>query len=359
MKKTIPVSICQLYVVKVTRVQDHIIHKVHFPLELCFSAMVMASSSTKPEIAHDISPYLIEYSDGTIERQGTERVPPGFDPQTGVTSKDIIIIPETGVSARIYRPTVSITTNQKLPLVLYFHGGAFVIASPALPYYHNFCNSLVGSTNAVLVSVDYRRAPEHPLPAAFDDAWAAIQWVAAHAAGDGPEGWLNEEVVDYNRLFLAGDSAGATMVHHIASQIGGSGLDKWFRIEGIILIHPYFWGRDPIGSQTTDPRRQMVDRWWLYVCPSDKGCDDPLINPFSDGAPGVDRVICERMLVLVADNDVLKDRGRLYYDAMSMKREKGKVEFYVTQGKDHVFHIFDPGCDEAIELRRKVTSFIS
>lgn len=318
----------------------------------------MDSPSSKPaEIAHDISPYLIEYSDGTIERQGTERAPPGFDPETGVTSKDIIIIPETGVSARIYRPKT--TTSQKLPLVLYLHGGAFIIASPAFPFYHNFCNTLVGSTGSVLVSVDYRRAPEHPLPAALEDAWAAIQWVAAHASGGGPEPWLTDGTVDYNRVFLAGDSAGATLAHHTACRLSVLDLDKRVGFEGVALIHPYFWGKDPVGPEGSDPRREMVDRWWLYVCPSDRGCDDPLINPFADGAPGFDRVACDKMLVMVAGNDVLRERGRLYCDAMSKRRENGKVEFYETEGKDHVFHIFDPSCDEAVELRRKLASFIN
>ncbi|XP_057518305.1 probable carboxylesterase 2 [Amaranthus tricolor] len=304
------------------------------------------------EIAYDISPYLIEYKDGTIQRlAGTEWVPPGFDPQTNVTSEDIIIIPESGVSARIYRPS---TTIHNRPILLYLHGGAFVIASPGLPYYHNFCNQLVQSTDIIIISLDYRRAPENPLPAAFHDSWAAIEWIAAHK----PDKWIHDGI-DYHRLFIAGDSAGATMTHHIACKLTDSGLGKQISVEGVILIHPFFRGKDPIGSEINDPRKGVVDGWWNYVCRSDKGCDDPFINPFSDGAPEIESVAGKRMIVLVAEEDVLKERGKYYYDGIVKSGWKGKVELFESKRKGHVFHIFDPDCDEAMELRRNLASFIN
>jgi len=317
----------------------------------------MASSHpTQPQVAHNVFPYLIEYKDGSIQRlAGTQQAPPGFDPSSQVTSKDVLLQPETGVCARIYRPE-AVPTDEKLPIVIYFHGGAFLIATPAEPLYHGFCNAFSGSAKALLVSVDYRLAPEHPLPAAFDDAWAVVHWIAAHAGGGGPESCLNEGA-DFQRVFLSGDSAGATLAHHVAS---GVGLPTQVRIEGIALIHPYFWGTNPVGSELSDPgRKAMVDKWWEYVCPSDKGCDDPLINPFSDGAPSLDGVECERMLVMVAEKDILRDRGRMYYDAMVRSKIRLKAEFYETTGQDHVFHLFNPNCGEAKELVSKLASFIN
>lgn len=313
----------------------------------------MDSSFTTKEVAHDIFPYLVQYKNGTVERiAGTRQVPPGFDRQNDVVSKDILLIPETGVSARLYRPTA----NEKLPLVIYFHGGAFLIASPAEPLYHNFCNALAGSARALVVSVGYRLAPEHPLPAAFDDTWAAIQLIAAHASGDGPELWLNKGV-DFGRVFLTGDSAGATLIHHASFHVG---LLGWVRIRGIALIHPYFWGKDPIGPEGADPvRKSMVDTWWEYVCPSDKGCDDPFINPFANGAPSLDMVYCDKMLVMVAEKDILSGRGRIYYDAMVKSKNNNMVELFETLGEDHVFHIFNPHCEKAKELMQKLASFIN
>ncbi|KAL2932150.1 putative carboxylesterase 2 [Bienertia sinuspersici] len=222
---------------------------------------------------------------------------------------------------------------------MYFHGGAFLIASPAEPLYHKFCNTLAGSANALIVSVDYRRAPEHPLPIAFEDAWTTIQWVAAHVSGSGPEDWLNQRV-DFNKVYLVGDSAGATMAHQLAPRVVDS-LTQ-IKIHGIGSIHPYFWGSNPIGLERADPVRN-------------KGSDDPLINPFVDGAPSFDKVVCEKMIVLVAEKDILRDRGRLYYEAMLKHR---KVEFFETLGEDHVFHLFNPQLEKAKVLMSKLASFI-
>ncbi|KAL9247531.1 hypothetical protein vseg_020955 [Gypsophila vaccaria] len=314
-----------------------------------------SSTPLKPHISYDMSPYLLQYSDGTISRlAGSERIPPGFDPRTSVTSKDILI--NKDIPARIYTP---ITSNHKLPLVLYFHGGAFVIASPSFPLYHDFCNRLVSSANVILVSVDYRLAPEHPLPAAYDDAWAAALWAAAHADGHGPEEWLNNNNVDFTKIILAGDSAGSTLAHHISCRVGRSCSSEKVCFEGMVLIHPYFWGTDPIGSEPQDPRKQMVDKWWMFVCPSDKGCDDPLINPFSDEAPKVDKIICNRMMVLVAEKDVLCERGRYYCENVRKSGWKGQVEYFVSKGEDHVFHLFDGECEKAMEMMKKIALFIN
>jgi len=85
-------------------------------------------------------------------------------------------------------------------VVLYFHGGGYVLGD--LDGYDSVCRRLCEDSGAVVVSVDYRLAPENEFPAAVDDAWTAVQWVAAH--GD-------ELGVDPNRLGVAGDSAGAVL----------------------------------------------------------------------------------------------------------------------------------------------------
>ncbi|XP_057457725.1 probable carboxylesterase 2 [Lotus japonicus] len=114
-----------------------------------------------------------------------ETVPPGLDSETDVVSKDTTIIPETGVKARLYHPNSTPETT-KLPSVIYLHGRGFMVSAPADPLYHNnTLNKLVAEANVVAVSVDYRLVPEHLLPAAYEDSWTALQWVASHASEDG------------------------------------------------------------------------------------------------------------------------------------------------------------------------------
>jgi len=312
------------------------------------------------EIARDVFPFLRVYKDGTIERlAGTEVSHAGLDPETGVLSKDTVIVPETGVSARLYRPN-SAKGNRKLPLVIYYHGGGFFISSAADPKYHNSLNRLVAEANIVLVSVDYRIAPENPLPAAYDDSWAALQWVAAHAKEDGgSEAWLKDHV-DFGRVFLAGDSCGANVAHHFALKLKDCELGHQINIQAIAMIFPYFWGKDPIGVEVTDQaRKSMVDNWWLLVCPSEKGCDDPLINPFADGSPSLESLACKRLLVIVAEKDILRDRGRLYYEKMVNSEWQGTAEFMEVQGEDHVFHIHNPDCENAKSMFKGLASFIN
>lgn len=85
-------------------------------------------------------------------------------------------------------------------IVVYYHGGGFVLGD--LDGYDNVCRQLSDDAGAVVVSVDYRLAPEHPFPAAVDDAWAAFEWVAAHVA---------ELCSEDARIAVAGDSAGALL----------------------------------------------------------------------------------------------------------------------------------------------------
>ncbi|KAL1200947.1 putative carboxylesterase 2 [Cardamine amara subsp. amara] len=308
--------------------------------------------SRKKQVSLELLPWLVVHTDGTIERlAGTEVCPPGLDSETRVLSKDIIIEPKTGLTARIYRPE-SIQPGQKLPLALYFHGGAFLISSASFPSYHTNLNKLVAEANIIAVSVNYRLAPEHPLPTAYEDSWNALQTIQTIN-----EPWI-KDYADLNRLFLLGDSAGSNISHHLAFKAKQS--DQTLKIKGIGLIHPYFWGTKPIGSEAEDEaRKQMVDGWWEFICPSGKGSDDPWINPFADGSPDLEELECERVMITVAEKDILRDRGMMYYERLVKSKWRGKVEIMETKGKDHVFHIFEPDCDEAMEMVRCLVLFIN
>ncbi|CBI32436.3 unnamed protein product, partial [Vitis vinifera] len=176
--------------------------------------------------------------DGLVERLlGTDVVPPAMNSETGVSTKDVVIAPETGVSARLFKPN-SVNPEKRLPLLVYFHGGGFSLCSPYCSIYHNYLTSLVLEADIIAVSVAYRLAPENPVPAAYEDSWAALQWVVSHCNGQGSEPWLKDHA-DFQRVFLAGDSAGGNISHNLAVQAGVEGLGG-VKLQGICVVHPYF-----------------------------------------------------------------------------------------------------------------------
>ena len=114
-------------------------------------------------------------------------------------------IPAPGrqIPARIYRPN----DKDDLPVMVYFHGGGWVIGD--LETHDSFCRSLAKTGNFVVIAVDYRLAPEHKFPAAHEDCMEATSWIAANEAA---------LAVDTSRLIVAGDSAGATMAAAVCQQ---------------------------------------------------------------------------------------------------------------------------------------------
>ncbi|CAI0558210.1 unnamed protein product [Linum tenue] len=325
----------------------------------------MASSdSNQRKIVTEFPGTIRVYDDGTVERlRDTDFVPPSISVGGGgVSSKDVVI--NSNFSARLYLPP---HCHRKLPLLLYFHGGAFCISSPFCGKYHRYVSRLAAEARVVVVSFAYRLAPEHPIPAAYDDARAGIRWAVSHRAGNGPEPWLNDHV-DFDRVLLSGESAGGNIVHNLAMAVGdpefGCRSSLAVKIHGLVMIHPYFWGKDPIGLEKADgARKAMVDNWWTFVCPSNEGCDDPYINPFVGGAPpSAEELGCQRVAIFVAERDILCDRGKAYYRSLARsegQNGKVRVELVETKGEDHIFHLFNPDCEAAAGLFDSWASFIN
>ncbi|KAK3024523.1 hypothetical protein RJ639_043715 [Escallonia herrerae] len=144
--------------------------------------------SAKADVAHDFYPWFRVYTDGSVERfLESPLVPPSLD----VRSKDIAI--STTACARLFLPKAA--PNEKLPLLIYIHGGFFSIESPFSSTYHGYVNSLVSQSKVIAVSIEYRLAPENPVPACYDDCYAVMKWVAQHkdsAHRPGLVPWLSE-----------------------------------------------------------------------------------------------------------------------------------------------------------------------
>lgn len=308
------------------------------------------------EILHDFSPLMRVNKDGRIERlMGQGSVPAQSDPETGVQIKDVEIDPQINLSARLYLPQ-NVDPVQKIPLFIYFHGGAFVIESASSPTYHKHLSMVAAQAKVVIVSVNYRLAPEYPLPIAYEDSWLDFKWVTSHANGDGHEPWLKDHA-DFNRVYLGGDSAGGNIAHHIAIRVGLEKLEG-VKLVGIFLACPYFWGKDLIdGEEENLGAKDYVEKLWLFANPNSSGLDDPLINPEKD--PKLCSLGCEKALVYVAGKDPLRFRGFYYKEALEKSGWPGTVEIVEVKDEEHVFHLFAPEAENAMAMLKKLVSFLN
>ncbi|KAK1631391.1 hypothetical protein QYE76_005706 [Lolium multiflorum] len=302
-------------------------------------------------VAFDAPGYFRFYKSGKIERLNQSPIlPAGVDEATGVTSKDVVLDADTGLTVRLYLPNLQEKPSAKLPVLVYFHGGSFLIGSAKDATYHAYVNALAAAAGVLAVSVDYRLAPEHPLPAAYDDSWAALRWAAS-----AQDGWIAEHG-DLSRLFLAGDSAGANIVHDMLMRVADSGGPN---VEGAILLHPWFCGSTPIEREP--PAVTMVTGMlWSYACPGAAGgADDPRMNPLAPGAPALDKLGCVRMLVTAGLEDGLAARNRAYHDAVAGSSWSGNAAWHGSDGEGHVFFLGKPGCEKGKQLMDRIVAFIA
>lgn len=299
--------------------------------------------SSTNDVIHDFPPFFKVYKDGRVEKYkmlAVESAPAGLDPKAGVQSKDVEISSETGVNVRIFMPT-NTRPGQKLPLLVHYHGGGFCIASALDAVTKKFLTSLVSKADIIAISVEYRLAPEYPLPIAYEDSYSGLEWVASHSNGSGPDPWMNE-YADLSRVFLVGESAGANIAHNVAVRAGANGLPG-LKIVGVIIVHPFFVGKE-------------TDEMYKFLCPTSSGRDDdPRLNPAVD--PNLKKMACDRVMVFVAENDGLRNRGEAYYEALGKRGWSGKLEFFETKGEDHCFHMFKNN-ENAEILKKKVRDFI-
>ncbi|CAL5088029.1 unnamed protein product [Urochloa decumbens] len=318
--------------------------------------------SSNAEIAFECGFFRL-YSDGKVERTGgMNTVPASFDAATGVTSKDVVIDAATGVAARLYLPSIQTATPilsesdddsaaTKFPVLVIFHGGYFVVGSPGNRNFHGYVNSLVASARVIAVSVDYRLAPEHPLPAAYDDAWAALTWAAS-----GADPWLADHG-DLGRVFVAGASAGANVAHNTAVAAGASAAT---RIEGVILLHPSFCGEQRFEDEAEEFWQANKRRWSVIFPGATDGSDDPRINPMAAaGESGLAKLAGKRMFVSTASEDPRAPRGRAYCEAVRASGWPGKVEWFETEGKGHCFFVSDHFSREAVAVMDRVVAFVA
>ncbi|MCL7043233.1 hypothetical protein MKW94_012492 [Papaver nudicaule] len=131
-------------------------------------------------------------------------------------------------------------------------------------------------------------------------------------------------------------------------------------IRGICLVHPFFWGSEPFGSEIDMDFRALTEKMWSFMYPSAKRVDDPMCNPFVPGAPSISILGCKRVLVCVAGKDPLKHRGGFYVKELKRSGWKGEeIELFESEEDEHEFHLYNPDGESAQLLFKCIASFLN
>jgi acetyl esterase len=229
--------------------------------------------------------------------------------------------PHGAIAARVYTPMTLRTVNGRAPCLVFFHGGGFVIGD--LDSHDVVCRKLAHEGELIVISVDYRLAPEHRFPAAVDDTITATNWIAANAEKLG---------IDAGRLCVGGDSAGGNLAAVVAlAARDGNGPE----IVGQVLIYP---GTDCARQHPShrEPETSIllthaaID-WFMNHYLGDADVNDWRASP----ARAATLAGLPPAYVLTAGGDPLRDEGDEY--AARLKDAGVSVTFRHFPGQFHGF----------------------
>lgn len=250
-------------------------------------------------------------------------------PEAGVTTRDIAIPgPMGALPARVYTPQ----GKGPFPVIVYFHGGGWVVAD--INTYDATPRAMVLGTGAIVVSVEYRHAPEFKFPAAHDDAWTAYAWVVENAQTiDG----------DASRVAVAGESAGANLAANVALEAKSrkATLPVYqalvYPIAGTDLNTPSYLENaeaSPLGK---------ADMAWFF----DKvlTSQDQLADPRLDLVHRTDLEGLPPATVITAQIDPLRSEGQVY--AENLKQAGVTVDAVTYEAVTHEFFGMAKVVDEA------------
>jgi acetyl esterase len=203
------------------------------------------------------------------------------------------------IPVRVYRPS----DESSLPVFVWLHGGGWTLGS--VDMHDPITRAIANAAGCIVVSVDYRLSPEHPFPAPLDDAWAALNWVAAHASDIGG---------DAARIAIGGDSAGGNLAAVCALLARDAGAP---RLALQLLVYPATDAACDTQSYTDNGKGYLleaVQMEWFYDCYTRGGADraDWRVSPLRATVAGV-----APAFVLTAEYDPLRDEGDAYARALA------------------------------------------
>ncbi|CAL0303518.1 unnamed protein product [Lupinus luteus] len=294
-------------------------------------------------------------SDGTINRRLFDlfdfKLPPNPEPVNGVSTYDVVVDPTRNLWFRVFAPSSS-DTDGKLPVVVFFHGGGFSFLSPESKAYDAVCRLFSSSLPAVVVSVNYRLTPEHRYPSQYDDGFDVLKFLDEN-------GTVLSKIADVSKCFLAGDSAGGNIAHHVAVRVCQQKLQV-VNVIGLISIQPFFGGEERTESEMRMKEAPIVtaeiaDWHWKVFLPEGSNRDHEVVNVSGPNGVHITGLDYPSTLVFTGGFDPLQDWQKRYYEWLRKCGKEACLIEYPTM--IHGFYIF-PEFPEATQLISQVKDFI-
>ena len=253
------------------------------------------------------------------EAYRTERLSQDRSPPQDIATVDMRVPGGAGkIDARLYVP---VEVPERSALLIYFHGGGFVIGG--IDTHDGLCRRLAKGTAAQVLAIDYRLAPECPFPAAHDDAIAATTWC-----------FENADVlhVDPARIAVGGDSAGANIA---ASTVISMAASQQGRVIFQLLLYPLTWPDVPTASRTNRAFPVLTEEHlaWFEACLQFRG--NPAAWRTQLGAAKLTGL--PPTLVVTAGHDPLRDEGRAF--AATLSAQGNTVEHVEFGDLPHDFFV--------------------
>ncbi|XP_028756505.1 probable carboxylesterase 18 [Neltuma alba] len=294
---------------------------------------------------------------GTLNRRLFDffdlKAPPTPNPIDGVMSSDVTVDSSRNLWFRLFTPTISTSSTSLLPVVVYFHGGAFSFLSASSPPYEAVCRQLSRSIPSVVVSANYRLCPEHRFPSQYDDGFDVLKFLDLN--GD-----ALPDIADLSRCFLAGDSAGANLAHHVAVRVCQEELQR-VKVIGLVSIQPFFGGVDRTESEIRLDGAPITsvgntDWMWEFFLPDGSDRDHEAVNVTGPNGVNISAMNFPDTIIFVGALDPLLDRQRKYYDWL--KKSGKKAEIIEYPNTIHAFYFF-PELPQSSQQIYRVRDFVN
>ncbi|KAK7380172.1 hypothetical protein VNO78_32643 [Psophocarpus tetragonolobus] len=284
-------------------------------------------------------------------------VPPNPSILDGITSEDVTVNPDRNLSFRLFIPCSAASTAAvsaaSIPVLVYFHGGAFAFFSASSVPYDALCRLYCRSLNAVVISVNYRLAPEHRYPSQYDDGFDVLKFLDENGA-------VLPYVADVTKCFLAGDSAGGNLAHHVAVRLCKEKLQR-VNIIGLVSVQPFFGGEERTKSEIQLTRVPVVsvdrtDWHWKVFLPNGFDRDHEAVNVSGPNAVDISGLDYPNTIVFTGGFDPLRDWQKRYYEWLI---DSGKQAHLIDYPNAiHAFYLF-PELPETSLLISQVKKFMT